>query len=387
MQEFVVGMDMFGNITAGCERLEKAHEERLERFLKALVDQDAARIIVAPYEDAPGFWFGGGNLVQDAAGTLWLVGRYRNAGDSRAGVAAGTRGMELALFKSVDGGKSYEKARSWSKQDVSYHDRSVLSIEGASLLLRDGEVELYVSSEKLEPYPEGVLEFQKPGTGVWSIDVIRGDSPSSLDLRTLQPALTDAPEPEYLHVKDPVVFDNPDGSTTMVFCDHPITWSSVNSGYAVRGAGESAFSLQSWELIHRGPAWDVAGTRITARLNVPAMGAFAGLPPMSVYFYDGLECYREHEQNARGVHRPRGHSCEEIAGALYGECDAFPALTRLSRLQPLFVSPHGTGCCRYIETLTATDGIHAIWQQAQSDGSQPLVTHFLTNDTIEALLS
>ncbi len=61
-------------------------------------------------------------------------------------------------------------------------------------------------------------------------------------------------------------------------------------------------------------------------------------------------------------------------------------MTRLSRLLPLFVSPHGTGCSRYIETLATSDGIHAIWQQSQPDGSQPLVANFLPRARIEELL-
>ncbi len=69
-------------------------------------------------------------------------------------------------------------------------------------------------------------------------------------------------------------------------------------------------------MVGRGPAWDVAGTRITSRLAVPHLGAFKDSPPMSVYFYDGLECYLEHAQNLTGVRRARGHSCDEIAGAL-----------------------------------------------------------------------
>ena len=72
---------------------------------------------------------------------------------------------------------------------------------------------------------------------------------------------------------------------------------------------------------------------------------------MAVYFYDGLECYRPHEQNPGGVARPRGYSCEELGGACYGLADDFPRMTRLSRTFPLFVSPHGTGCSRYVDAL------------------------------------
>lgn len=362
------------------------HEKRLTRFLAALIDQEAARVAVPPREDAPGFWFGGGNLVQDAAGTLWLVGRYRNAGDSRTGTAAGARGLELALFKSTDQGATFEKARSWSKQDLSRPGQPVLSIEGASLLLRDDGVELYVSTEKQESYPADFADFQKPGTGVWSIDVFTGTTPETLDAATLAPVFHDAPAPEYLHVKDPVAYTTADGGTTLLFCNHPITWSSSNTGLARRAPGGTAFTAEHWELVRRGPAWDVAGTRLTARLPVPAVGAFAGLPPLTIYLYDGLECVREHAQSATGVRRPRGYSCEELGGALYGFDAEFPALARLSRIQPLFVSPHGTGCSRYVETLVAEDGIRATWQQAQPSGAQPLVTHFLPNARIAELL-
>jgi len=368
-------------------RLAPELEGRLTGFIQALVHQEAARVLVAPYESAPGFWFGGGNLVCDANGSFWLVGRYRNAGDSRTGTVAGTRGLELALFKSTDGGASFCKAASWSKQDLSYPSRPVVSIEGSSLLVRNGRAELYVSTEKDEPYPDEVASYQKPGTGIWSIDVFTGDSPESLDVSTLAPVLREVPEPGYLHVKDPVVYDGANGDTTLIFCDHPFTWSSMNSGYATRPAGQSTFELKTWEMIGRGPAWDVAGTRITSRLRMPARGAFADLPPVSVFFYDGMECYREHDQSSAGVRRPRGHSCEELAGALYGVDTEFPRLARLSRTLPLFVSPYGTGCCRYIETLVTEDGIHAIWQQSQPDGSQPLVGHFLSHESIEELLT
>jgi hypothetical protein len=243
-----------------------------------------------------------------------------------------------------------------------------------------------VSSEKDVPYPRGLESFQKPGTGVWSIDIMHGARPDGIEAATLRPALDENPDPGYLHMKDPKVFDDGDGNTVMLFCDHPFTWSSANSGYAVRAAGSDRFQVHSWELIGRGPAWDVAGTRLTNRMIVPRLGMLAGLPPVAIYFYDGLECYRPHEQNAQAALRPRGYSCEELGGACYGPASEFPRMTRLSRLFPLFVSPHGTGCSRYVDTLVGNDGIFAIWQQSQPDESQPLVGHFLPmNDVVRIL--
>ena len=362
-----------------------AQHGALIRLLQALIDQKAARVLVPPYAAESGFWFGGGNVVQDELvhderGVLWLCGRYRNFGDSRTGLAAGQRGLECAIFRSDDGGQTFTKVQSWSKADLSRPQRKVLSIEGTSLHQRpDGVWELYVSSEKDIPYPAPLEPYQKPGTGVWTIDCMTGPTPDQLAASTLTSVLENSARPEYLHVKDPVVFDAPDGATAMIFCSHPFSWTSSNSGLAVRPPGASEFTLQAWEMAPRGAAWDVAATRITGRMAVPRQGLFADAPPAAIYFYDGAECLRQLDENAKAHSRPRGYSCEEIGGAFFGWDADFPHVERLSPLAPLFISPHGSGCSRYTEVLTLPDGgLFAIWQQAQPDGSQPLVGHTLS---------
>ncbi len=135
----------------------------------------------------------------------------------------------------------------------------------------------------------------------------------------------------------------------------------------------------------RGATWDVAATRITGRVALPAVGLFAG-QPAALYFYDGAECLRSHEENKAAVRRPRGYSCEEIGGAFAGFEADFPAMQRLSELRPLFVSPWGTGASRYVDVLPTADGWLATWEQGQEDGSQPLVGHFLPRAEIEAIL-
>ncbi|HPG67226.1 MAG TPA: exo-alpha-sialidase [Candidatus Hydrogenedentes bacterium] len=362
-------------------------ERTLTELLAALIDQEAAKVLVPPYANAAGYWFGGGNVARDDHGRLWLVGRYRNEGDARSGVAKGVRGLELGLFISEDGGERFTKIRSWSKADLSMAERPVLSIEGAALHPCDTGWELFVSTEKAVAYPDEVGPFQKPGTGVWSMDVFTGPSPDRLDERTLDPVFTATPDPRYLHVKDPVVFDRADGATVLVFCSHPFCWTSVNSGYAVRPAGARSFAVLDWEMVGRGPTWDVAGTRVTCRMSVPRLGVFAAAPPMSVYFYDGLECVRALDQNPHGVQRPRGYSCEELGGAGYGLDAEFPRIERLSKLRPLFVSPHGTGCSRYVSVLVDDAGMLATWQQGQEDGSQPLVGLRLTTEEIGRIIN
>lgn len=360
---------------------------RIAALLTALIDQKAARVVVEPYDRAPGFWFGGGNLIEDADGTIYVSGRYRNYGDSRTGLGKGERGLECAIFASGDRGRSFEKVRSWTKRDLSQAGAEIVSIEGTALHRRaDGTLEFFISTEKNVAYPEAFAAYRKPGTGVWSIDVAEAPTVDALRPEAMQPALIERPAPGYLHVKDPWVFDTADGSTVLGFCTHPMAWSSANSAYALRPAGDARFRVEAWEMVSRGPVWDVAATRLTDRLALPARGALQGLEPLAAYFYDAAECLRPLDENPLAAKRPRGYSCEELGGAFLGFDQRFPDMERLSANAPLFVSPHGTGCSRYVATLPLKEGILATWQQAQPDGSQPLVAHLLTNDRIDQIL-
>lgn len=237
-------------------------QSKLKRLASALIDQERARILVRPTRSASGYWFGGGNAVRDPdSGDLLLIGRYRDAGDSRTGLAQGPRGRELAIFRSVDGGRSFEKIRSWAKADFGGTD-PVLSREGSALLLQPGKVEVLVSTERRRSYPRQLREYQKPGTGIWGIDRFSAPTVEALEPgRGLRPLLRGG-DPSYLHLKDPNVspgFEK--GQHLLLYCAHPYTWSSSTSGCAVltprscRGMSDDFFP--------RGPSWDVAATRIT----------------------------------------------------------------------------------------------------------------------------
>jgi hypothetical protein len=351
--------------------------ESLIRAGRLLIDQERAEVLVEPRAREEGFWFGGGNMCRSAAGDLWLVGRYRNGGDSRVGIDAGPRGAELVLLRSTDEGRSFTEEISFLKDDLAPEGEEVLSIEGASLQARPGGVHLYVSSEKNRTYPDNVSGFQKPGTGVWSIDVLSAPDMPSLGEAPIRPAL-ESDEPAYLHIKDPVVFEM-DGRPTMIYCSHPFSWTSSNTGYAVNDGVEWEDCARS--ILGRGPAWDVAIWRVTGRLALPRTGNLSGRPPISLYFYDGGECIHDH-----GGNRPRGYSCEEIGGLAAGCDEEFPRLERLSQIGPLFVSPHGTGCSRYVSVFETEERYLATWQQSQPDGSQPLVINRVAKGDLRAKL-
>ena len=171
----------------------------------------------------------------------------------------------------------------------------------------------------------------------------------------------------------------------LLFCSHPFCWSSSNTGYAIRHGESERFAEPMFDFFPRGFTWDVAMTRGTCVLDVPRIGAFADTQ-VSLMFYDGGECVRDHDEHKTAVRRPRGYSCEELGGAGYWVDGDFTQIERLSQNRPLFVSPHGSGCSRYVDVLATSDGFYATWQQAQADGSQPLVMNFLPHAAVQTLL-
>ncbi len=367
--------------------LGNAERERLIRFAQALVDQRNAKVIIEPQRPKSGFWFGGGNLIEAPDGNLYLVGRYRNQGDSRTGVGLGERGLELAVFKSSDRGASFEKLLSFQKEDLNIGDREVLSIEGSALRFKENGVELFVSTEKSNiPYPEGLEAFKKPGTGVWTIEHMQADRIENLRQAELHTILA-CDDPRWLHVKDPFYLEMDDGSLLIGFVTHPFNWTSYNAGYAIRDKETGQISAPVFDFFPRGFTWDVVFTRLTHWLRVPQMGRFAKLPPLTLLFYDGGEMVREPVQHQQGVERPRGYGCEEIGGLAFAAGDGIGQIERLSVNLPLFTSPMGTGCSRYVDVLETAEGFYATWQQSQEDLSQPLVMNFLSREEAEAILA
>jgi hypothetical protein len=357
---------------------------RLTNLATTLVDQRKAQVLIPANAHRPGFWFGAGNVIQDPRGAWYLVGRYRNEGDSRTGVGKGERGLELAVFRSTDGGNTFSKALSLRKADLNMGAQEVVSIEGAKLHVTQSGVELFVSTEKSGiGYPPGLESYLKPGTGVWTIDRLQAPTVEELAGRTPRTLLRGT-DPRWFHLKDPVVFDAASGETILYFCTHPYNWSSSNSAFAARARGSSNFAEPDFQFFPRGFTWDAAISRVTEFCAIPAIG---GIPPGAhLVFYDGGETIRPLEEHSAAVSRPRGHSCEELGGLGVMVEPRYGHVERLSLELPLFVSPHGTGSCRYVNVLETAEGYLATWQQSQSDGSQPLVAHFLSRAEAEGIL-
>lgn len=360
-------------------------KEKLKEIADLMVDQKTAGVIIPAQKQSTGFWFGGGNMVMDKHGILYLVGRYRNHGDSRTGIEAGTRGLELAIFKSQDNGISWEKVVSWTKAELSIEKREVLSIEGSALHFTESGVELFVSTENKCDYPKNIRAYKKPGTGYWGIKHLVANDMRSLKSAEIHMCLETA-IPGWLHIKDPFLYTKREGDLVMYFCHHPFNWSSSNTGHVVRKKGKTAFEPPVFECFRRGPCWDVAICRGSAAIRLPAVGILEN-NPVSLFFYDGGECMRDLSEHDKAVSRPRGYSCEELGGLGYFEEDAIDNVERLSILNAAFISPWGTGCSRYVDILESSDGYHVTWQQSQKDLSQPLVYNFVPREKVLKILA
>ncbi len=366
-------------------RLNQQIESRLLEVARLWIDQSKSSVIVPPQQPASGFWFGGGNLTHDPQGRLVLVGRYRNHGDSRSGLDAGERGLELAIFRSPQDGTRFDKVVRFSKSQLNVGDREVLSIEGSALHWTHDRVELFVSTEKTNiGYPDRFSAYLKPGTGVWTIDHLQAESIEGL--AAAKPVtILESRDPNFLHLKDPAVYASPRGELVLLFCTHPFSWASSNTAYAVRKAEHQSFGAPCFDFFARGPSWDVAICRGTALVDLPRVGAIAD-QRVRLLFYDGGESLRNLDQHSAAAKRPRGYSCEELGGVAYVLGDDLNNVFRLSAEFPTFVSPYGTGCSRYVDVLATDTGYIATWQQSQRDCSQPLVMNFVDHGQVEGIL-
>ncbi len=369
-------------------KLDHEHILQLKELGVRLVDQHSAKILIPANKEETGYWFGGGNIIQEKNGRILICGRYRNAGDSTTGTGAGERGLEFAVFAGYEIGDGFDKIISYSKKDLA-HSSDIVSIEGGCLLQNKltNQTELYISTEKKIAYPKTFINFQKPRTGVWSIDQLSGESPESINLNTIQTVVS-SETPNSLHVKDPVAFNWPNNQIELIYCNHPFSWSSSNSGLARLGNNQNIFEKISDSILPRGNSWDVACARITERLPIPKVGSFAELPDLSLYFYDGAECLRQLQQNSKAARRPRGFSCEELGGLAWGWDSEFPKINSISSEFPLFISPYGSGSSRYVSSIFLQDGsLLSTWQQSQNNGSQPLVMNLIEKSEVDRILS
>ena len=197
--------------------LKNEQVDQLRELGLRLIDQNSAKILIPAQKQEPGFWFGGGNIIQEKNGRILICGRYRNAGDSTTGTGAGERGLEFSIFAGESTNADFSKILSFSKQDLA-HSSEIVSIEGGCLLqnTQSDKIELFISTEKKIAYPKALINFQKPGTGVWTVDLLQGTKAESIDLNSIQ-TVASSGNGNTLHVKDPVAFNSSNGDTELIY--------------------------------------------------------------------------------------------------------------------------------------------------------------------------
>ena len=95
--------------------LKNEQVDQLRELGLRLIDQNSAKILIPAQKQEPGFWFGGGNIIQEKNGRILICGRYRNAGDSTTGTGAGERGLEFSIFAGESTNTDFSKILSFSK--------------------------------------------------------------------------------------------------------------------------------------------------------------------------------------------------------------------------------------------------------------------------------
>lgn len=100
----------------------------------------------------------------------------------------------MAIFRSLDNGRSFEKLNPWDKSDL-YCGSTILSMEGSALPVTERRVEVLVSTEIVPTYPNQLRDFLKPGTGIRSIDRFSATQRGKTGTTRAHPAATDQLRP------------------------------------------------------------------------------------------------------------------------------------------------------------------------------------------------
>ena len=75
--------------------------DKLKNLSIRLLDQRESTPLIMPQENSEGFWFGGGNFIQQEDGTILTCGRYRNHGDARTEPEQGNEAWSFPFLKSI----------------------------------------------------------------------------------------------------------------------------------------------------------------------------------------------------------------------------------------------------------------------------------------------
>lgn len=302
-------------------------------------DPTRGTVVAEPVGDGPGYWAGAPAVCRDLdTGDIYLYYRIRRPRNVEP-----ERGGECRILRSEDG-VHFEPV--WS---------AVKSQFGSDSMERAA----------LGRGPDGVwrlfLSYVDPDTKKWRVDRMEADRPDSFDPTTTE-CLFDPDDLGVEGVKDPVLFHH-DGAHHMIL-SYATPLSDVEGGDGAMHATADAYNTglvvsrtglatsgngrdYDWQGDLFSPetdGWDRWCRRICCVVPGP----------------DGLTAYYD---GAADV----SENYEERTGIAVGP--DLRSLTSATPDGPCLVSPHATGCLRYMDALILDDRVLYYYELARPDGA------------------
>ena len=303
----------------------------------------AGQTVIAPEAAGAGYWAGAPSILWDADRGSYLL-TYRRR---RPRGIEPDRGYVAHIAESKDG---LVFTDIWTVEKSAFDSASM---ERFSLAREaDGTYRLYAC-------------YVDPSDSRWRIDVIESDQPDRFDPRAARLALTAASSGTE-GVKDPWVFKVGGLWHMLVSYAAPRDVDSAtrermhstadvyNTGVLVAPTGlATSHDGLAWqwegELMGVGApgSWDTYQTRL---------GTLLYQSPLWLGFYDGAA-------SVEGNY-------EERTGIAYSH--DLRRWERVSRLDPAFVSPEGSGSLRYVDAVARPGALYVYYEYARADGAHEL---------------
>jgi hypothetical protein len=313
-----------------------------------------ARIVREPAGTEAGHWAGAPGVFydadEDAFYLTYRVRRPRGVEPDRGGEARIARSTDLTRFEDI-----------WSATKDAY---ASASIERSAIRRgRDGLWRYYTS-------------FVDPADGRWCVSMLKDSDPARLDPSTARRLFT-ARRLGLQGIKDPWIFEESGVYYMLLSVAMPnrrtreeshATLDIFNTGDCVSATGLArSADLDSWEWLGvvfapAASGWDAYCRRVNS--VVRHQQQYIG-------FYDGSASHLENYEEKTGVAISTGglQSWESIT------VDR-PALT----------SPHASGSLRYLDAVSARQGVWAFYEIARADGAHDLRVARVAFDALGPLI-
>ncbi|MBD3182056.1 hypothetical protein GF312_07180 [Candidatus Poribacteria bacterium] len=308
-----------------------------------LFDPKEGITILEPPGEGKGYWIGAPGAIYDEEHKKFYIYYRRRKPREMDGEIEVGRGYECGISESTDG-INFTEIWTASKR----HFGSISVERSAIVKIPKGKYRLYIS-------------YVSPEDNKWKIDMLEANSPGEFDPATRKPIL-DPNDCDCEGVKDPYIIivgglyymlvsyaTTPKAETEGLHDTADIFntgKTSSNTGLALSSDGVD-FKWMGDVLAPPGKGWNAYASRVTCVLYVP---------PVFNVFYDGGADVGENYEEKTGL-------------AISFDLMNYHHVT-LDK--PLLVSPHASGCLRYMDAIRLDGKIYYYYEYARPDGSHEL---------------